>query len=262
MTSFPCHISLTFTTEAATDANAPFEDEKQAKAGPVNSDDGMGWQWLNSEGDFEGRRRVETAGDANSRDTRVKITPSAPVGDTETTFALSEEFTFMFRECHSSDVLELLRDHWHHYSQWIGGAHMRWQNTGFLESSTQMRNTLGACLVESVKGSLPLQETVLPMIDPQLDEGRLVPAVDIRDPQHPEWTLLSYFGVIMKRDIHYYLRCLIAISEEHCPDVDTVAYIYEKIQARYKENKELIRYVSYGVLGLFFKALKSQRGIP
>ena len=87
-----------------------------------------------------------------------------------------------------------------------------------------------------------------------LDKGRLTPAVDIKDPQHPEWTLLSYFGVITKGDIHYYLRCLIAISEEHRPDVDNVAYIYENIQARYKENEELIRYVWHGVVR-FFKAL-------
>ena len=45
----------------------------------------------------------------------------------------------------------------------------------------------------------------------------------------------------MKGDIHYYLRCLIAISEEHRPDVDDLAYIYEKIQASYKENEERIR---------------------
>jgi hypothetical protein len=57
---------------------------------------------------------------------------------------------------------------------------------------------------------------------------------------------LSYFGVIIKADIHYYLRCLISISGEHCPDVDSVAYIYEQIQARYKENEGLIGYVSLG----------------
>jgi hypothetical protein len=37
----------------------------------------------------------------------------------------------------------------------------------------------GACLVQSTRGSLPLQEIVLPIINPQLDEGRLIPAVDI-----------------------------------------------------------------------------------
>lgn len=160
-------------------------------------------------------------------------------------FALSEEFTFMFSECHTSDILQLLRINWHHYSQWIAGDHMEWQNADFLQASTQLKNALGACIVQSSKGPLPLQETVLPMIDAQLEEGCNIPAVDIKNPQHPGWMLLSYFGVILKRDIQYYLRCLLAISEEHCPDVDNVAYIYEEIQARYKENVTLIRYVFY-----------------
>jgi hypothetical protein len=196
-----------------------------------------------SPSDGDEKRRVGNAVEAASKGILEIITPSAPVADAEMKFSLSEEFTFMFRECNSSDVLQLLRDNWHHYSQWIDGAHMKWQNTDFLESSTQLRNSLAACLVQSAKGFLPLQETVLPMIDRQLDEGCLIPAVDIKDPQHPEWALLSYFGVIMKGDIHYYLRCLIAISEEHCPDLDSIAYIYEQIQARYKENETLIRYV-------------------
>lgn len=135
--------------------------------------------------------KEKAADNTNSTETPAKPTLSP-------TFALSEEFTFMFRECHTSDILQLLRDNWNHYSQWINGSHMKWQDTNFLESSSQSRNSLGADLVQYAKGSLPLQGTVLPMIDPQLDEGRLIPAVDIKDPQHPEWTLLSYFGVIMK----------------------------------------------------------------
>ena len=190
---------------------------------------------------LEGRGRIETAGDANWKETPVDVTPPALVGDAGKTFALSEEFTYMFRECFSSDVLQLLRDHWQHYSQWIDGAHMKWQNTAFCKSSEQLRKSLGSCLVKTARGSLPLQETVVPMIDPQLDKGGLIPAVDIKDPLHLQWALLGYFDVIMKADIHYYLRCLIAISEEHRPDVDDVAYIYERIQASYKENEERIR---------------------
>ena len=108
-----------------------------------------------------------------------------------------------------------------------------------------MKNILAACLVESAKGPLPLQETVFPAIDSQLEEGGLIPVMNIKDPQHPEWTILSYFGVLMKGDVHYYLRCLISISEEGCLDFDSVAYIYERIQSRYKGNEDSIRYVSH-----------------
>jgi hypothetical protein len=184
-------------------------------------------------------------GEANSEKVLETSTSSAPAANTQTKFTLSEEFIFMFGKCSSSDVLQLLKDNWRHYSQWIDGVHMNWQNAAFLESSTQLKDSLGACLVQSAKGLMPLQGTVLPTIDRQLDEGRHIPAVDISDPQHPEWTLLSYFGVTMKGDVQYYLRCLFSISEEHRPDVDSVAYIYEQIQVRYRGNEELIRYVSY-----------------
>ena len=82
------------------------------------------------------------------------------------------------------------------------------------------------------------------MIDPELDKGHLIPVLDIKDPQHPEWTLLSYFGVVMKGDIYYYLQCLIAVSEEQVPNIDKVAYIYEQIQTRHEGNEDLIRCVS------------------
>jgi len=120
---------------------------------------------------------------------------------------------------------------------------MRWQNPEFLESSTQLKNTLAACMVQSAEEPLPLQETVFPTVDSQLEEGGVIPVVDIKGPQHPEWTLLTYFGVLMKSDVHYYLRCLISISERQRLDFDSVAYIYEQIQAKYQGNKDFIRYV-------------------
>jgi hypothetical protein len=156
------------------------------------------------------------------------------------TFALSDEFAFMFRECQSSDVLQLLKDNWHHYSKWIHGAHMEWQADDFLASTTQLKYALSACRVQTTKGHLPLQETVLPVIDPELDEGCNIPALAIENPQDPEWMFLSHFGVLIKADIHYYLRCLSALSECQEPEVDKVAYVYEQIQACYKGNEDLI----------------------
>ncbi|KAF1996938.1 hypothetical protein P154DRAFT_607356 [Amniculicola lignicola CBS 123094] len=211
-------------------ANSPTHPSRGKPAGSLRTREGR---------PKKGRKRKNSLSDSYPEGL-IPTPPLAQVSDTEDTFALSEEFTFMFRECHSSDILQLLKDNWHYYSQWIDGVHMKWQDPSFLDSSLQLKSKIGACLVQSAKGSLPLQDTVLPTIDRQLDEGRLIPAVEITDPQHPEWTLLNYFGVIMKPDIHYYLRCLIAISDEPVPDVDNVAYIYEQIQARYKDNEELI----------------------
>ncbi|KAF2129618.1 hypothetical protein P153DRAFT_431538 [Dothidotthia symphoricarpi CBS 119687] len=175
-----------------------------------------------------------------AKEALATVDTAVPTGNAKQIFTLSNEFSFMFRECQSSDVLQVLRDNWHHYSQWIDGVHMVWQDPEFVGSSIQLRNEMGSCLVQSAKGATPLQRTVLPSIDPQLDEQCRIPTVSITDPKHTDWRLLALFGVVIEADIHYYLRCLIAISDEHHPDVDSVTYIYEKIQTLYKGNEELI----------------------
>jgi hypothetical protein len=156
-------------------------------------------------------------------------------------FTLSDEFIFLFRECDSSDVLELLKENWHHYSQWIDGAQLKWQSIAFVNSTIRLKNSLGACVVQSANGLLPLRETVLPTLDVQLDGAESIPSLKIKNPQSPAWNLLSYFGVILKTDIHYYLRCLISMSEQACSDIDTVAYLYDQIQSRYSKSEDLIR---------------------
>jgi hypothetical protein len=187
----------------------------------------------------------EAQNDLRPRGSSDQNHTSEAIVETAKIFDISDEFTFLFRECHTSEVLQLIRDNWQHYSQWIDGAHMKWQSPDFLKSSAELRTSLGSCLVQSARGSLPLQETVLPMLDIELNDGCLIPAVDIKNPSHPDWRLLSNFGVIITADVHYYLRCLISIAEGACPDVDQVIDIYEKIQARYAGSESLIRYVPF-----------------
>lgn len=148
----------------------------------------------------------------------------------------------MFRECSTSDILQLLKDNWQHYTQWIDGVHMKWQTPDFIQSSTELKSRLGSCVVQSARGRLLLQETVLPKIDVELDDGEITPSLDIQDPSHPDWRFLSHFGVIVYADVHFYLRCLTTIAKDSTPTVDKVAYIYEKIQSVYRGNEKLIRY--------------------
>ena len=56
-----------------------------------------------------------------------KQVPSSASKCAKTIFTLSKEFVLMFQECDSADVLQVLKDNWAHYSQWIDGAHMEWQ---------------------------------------------------------------------------------------------------------------------------------------
>ncbi|PMD47662.1 hypothetical protein L207DRAFT_415975, partial [Hyaloscypha variabilis F] len=192
----------------------------------------------------------------------VEDTQSEEVKNDEKLFTLSEEFEFMFSECRTSDVLQLFRDNWHYYSKWIEGAHMKWQHGAFLAARSHLKSTLGVSRVQSAAGPLPLQETVLPKIDIELDEEALIPALDINNAQHPEWALLSNFGVLMKGDINYYLRCLIAISDGPSPNVDKVAYIYEQIQTRYRENEDIIRAAFYQRDIVFVHPKTSQTSKP
>ncbi|UPX11197.1 uncharacterized protein EKO05_0001817 [Ascochyta rabiei] len=160
-------------------------------------------------------------------------------------FSLSEEFICMLRDCESMDVLQLFRDNWHYYSQWIEGAHLEWQSGEYVVASTHLKYQVGASLVRTSRGSLPLHDTVLAKLDVQLDQSRFVPALYIQQPEDTEWHILTYFGVGVKSDVHYYLRCMTTLSRDEAPDIDVVSYIYEQIQSRYTGNEELIRAAFY-----------------
>ncbi len=193
-----------------------------------------------------GQEATATSGDsATKSQQRGNQTPKQGNDKTSRTiFDISDEFMFMFRECQSSDVLQVLRDNWHHYSQWIDGAHMQWQDSDFLYSSIQLNEKIASFSVMTAMGKKPLQETVLPSVDRQLDQEYITPSIQIIEPGHKDWRLLGCFGVLQNASAEYYLRCLQAISEQKRPNVDLVTYVYDKIQAFYRGNETLIKYVT------------------
>jgi len=156
-------------------------------------------------------------------------------------FDLSKEFNYILHECESSDVLQLLRDNWHHYSQWIEGAHLNWQGKEYVFASAHLKNRVGESLVQTSRGRQALHETVLAKLDPQLDQGNVVPALCLHQPEDAGWNILTHFGVEVKSDVHYYLRCLTTLSRDEPPNIDVVGYIYEQIQSKYTGNEGLIR---------------------
>lgn len=178
---------------------------------------------------------------AASKESKESTESSALATDTADSFGLSEEFTFMFGHCHSSDILQILKDNWTEYSQWIDGAHMKWQGSNFVKSCDRLKSDIAACSVQTAKAQLPLREGVLPMIDRHLDESYVTPSLQIGRPKDSEWSLLNHFGVLIKGDIHYYLRCLMGISGDQHLDINTIVYIYEKIDGQYKGNEEIVR---------------------
>jgi hypothetical protein len=118
---------------------------------------------------------------------------------------------------------------------------MQWQDKDFLDASTVLKKQMASFTVQTLRDSLPMRDTVLPKIDLRLDERGSIPAVVLHEPASAGWTFLSNFGVSMKNDIHYYLRCLVSLSQDINPDIDDIAHIYEQIESRYQENEVLVR---------------------
>jgi hypothetical protein len=179
---------------------------------------------------------------------RSEVSPkrsSSSMGDlNKPAFVLSEEFEFLFLHCDSSEILQLLRDEWYYYSQWIDGSHMAWQDPEFLVACNQLKARLADFSVQSAKGQLPLRELVLPTADADLDDRCSLPSIRISNPRHTGWNFLQVFGVVVEPNVHYYLRCLTAIAEEQHSDADNVVYIYEKLQSHWRGNSDVIRYAS------------------
>ena len=84
-----------------------------------------------------------------------------------------------------------------------------------------------------------LKETVLPSLDPIVDESPCVRSLVIHDHSVHQWQFLHRFGVTVKKDIGYYMRCLEAIQGSDAPK-HTIAHIYEKIQNEYNNNEQSI----------------------
>ena len=121
---------------------------------------------------------------------------------------------------------------------------MRWQDPQFLDSRDRVKNDIRGQLVEATSGRHPLHTTVLG-IDPELEGCPLIPILCVKNPSDSGWKFLDHFGVAVTLDIHYYLRCLDAMSAASTiPEHETVVHIYENIQSRYQheDNEKLIRY--------------------
>ena len=164
-------------------------------------------------------------------------------------FQLSPEFRFMFISCTSSDVLQILVENWHHYSSWLDPNASIERSTQFSSSRQNLIKGLGQFKVKCRNGEFHLQDTVLPNIDPFVEENLSVPSLKLtEDPRSPRWMMLSYFGVEVKRDFAYYLRCLESQTGNGNPETDIISYMYQQIQAQYERNEEPIRLGKYSKL--------------
>ncbi|CEI61900.1 unnamed protein product [Fusarium venenatum] len=156
---------------------------------------------------------------------------------------VSKEFKSILRNCPVTDWLQLLEDEWHTYSKWLGPggenavSYSNYDTAGDL-LSTKVKNLE----VLTSRGRQRLCTTFVPGLD-DLVADVPIPILDIKgDIGKVTRERLRLLGVTVEKDIRYYLSCLRALVDQVSPDVETLTYIYERIQAHYNDEDILIEY--------------------
>ncbi|KAI8716452.1 HET domain-containing protein [Fusarium sp. LHS14.1] len=172
-----------------------------------------------------------------------RISMGAPLGSRAGNLRLSNEFKSLFKSCHLSDVLELLKVRWLDYSK----AFEKVYTIDGKGEGNPVKDSIMAMKVRCRRGKSEAYcfrrfgETILPSLDRIVDEKSCIPLLDVPGPPK-QWEFLKAFQVSVYRDIDYYVRCLLAMeSSTEEPSRETVVHIYERIQADYMENEEEIR---------------------
>ena len=165
-------------------------------------------------------------------------------------FEMSLDFEFIINAWSSLDALTLLCDNWLLYESWIVPklpsppqlANQKPGDGGIGPSSYRsLRKKICSVMVKCTDGSLcNLEETVLPISEEPAETKGCIPLLDVPDPEHSRWLHLSQFGVGVKRDVDFYLRCLESISRESC-ELKRVTFVYEQIQALCISGEDLAK---------------------
>ncbi|XTI91300.1 hypothetical protein V2W45_716603 [Cenococcum geophilum] len=188
----------------------------------------------------------------------VQVLPSMPgVVD----YQLSDEMQFLFTKGISSDLLWILREHWSYYSKWIEDDESR---KDAAEAASKLRQALGSIIVRCRNGRFsPLSNTVLLFLDREVGSHPDICVLDIPDPKSSRWSFLEYFGVAVKVDIQYYVRCIELLRNSQL-NRQLLVHIYERIQAFYSGNEELVDYLfrEKRLLYLPTKYSRSPRTLP
>ncbi|KAI3316471.1 hypothetical protein HD806DRAFT_517477 [Xylariaceae sp. AK1471] len=169
-----------------------------------------------------------------------RLVSTSKVGSNQI-FRLSDEFKFMFQECRISDVLHVLIENWHSYSEWIELNSFQRRNPESVASRNRLINMIGDTLVRTNIGPVPLGDTVLAAVNSRVEElGIPLPILDVDNPMDKLLQQrLSTFGVTVDSNIDYLLICLKSLQEHRIfPDFDTISAVYELIQSQYDDNED------------------------
>ncbi|KAF2114162.1 hypothetical protein BDV96DRAFT_577681 [Lophiotrema nucula] len=151
---------------------------------------------------------------------------------------LSQEMCFLFSHGNSADILWVIGEHWSYYSKWIENRASR---EGLHSDHGILLDALASTHVKCQGNrSSPLSRTVLPLLDPGMGTHPAIFILDIEDPGSRRWAFLEHFGVAVKTDVRFYVRCLESLQNG---DVDRqlLVHIYVQIQNLYSGNESFVR---------------------
>jgi hypothetical protein len=194
----------------------------------ANPQDGEGWlEWLKANMNLSSIPRL----------TR----PIRELSPKKWTFELSRDFAFIIKTCPPLDTLKLLCDHWSAYQFWIDPPASESVDKALEVSYRTLKQKISGMMVPCTNGkSCRLDQTFLPVGDAVVEWPGVMPFLDVPDPGNGRWQHLVHFGVSIKRDISYYLRCLETISNT-AYDFKQVTLLYEQIQSRCNEDPEKVQ---------------------
>ncbi|KAM0264600.1 hypothetical protein ACHAPA_008265 [Fusarium lateritium] len=158
---------------------------------------------------------------------------------------VSEEFKSILWNCPVADWLQLLEDEWPIYSKWFGARGHTAGNYSNDTRSDDLSPKLKNLEVLTSCGRQRLCTTFVPGLD-DLVVDVPIPILEIEG--HVEKTTkerLGLLGVTVEKNIGYYLSCLRALVDQASPDIETLTYIYEQIQARYNDEDTRIEDAFY-----------------
>ncbi|EXJ66070.1 uncharacterized protein A1O5_10684 [Cladophialophora psammophila CBS 110553] len=145
-------------------------------------------------------------------------------------FELSEDMKRIIEGLPSGQFLQLLRDHWQTYSEWLGSDEDLNYTQDWILSKKALRQCLMSTEVDCINGSrYSLKDTIFPAGDLSGVEGSdALPLLDIPNSSNPSWSFLEQLGVTMKCDVNHYLQCLRTIKQKGQPE--RYLQLYGKIQ--------------------------------
>ncbi|KIW89714.1 uncharacterized protein Z519_09870 [Cladophialophora bantiana CBS 173.52] len=157
-------------------------------------------------------------------------------------FELSEDMKRILEGLPSGEFLQLLRDHWQTYSEWLGSDEDLNYPQDWILSKKALRECLMSTEVDCINGSrYSLKETIFPAGDLSGVEGSdSLPLLDIPNSSNPSWSFLEQLGVTMKCDVNHYLQCLRMVKQKGQPEKYLQLYgkIQETIDTDLRSTKE------------------------